>query len=205
MPKRFDDPQEKKTYQSWADMRNRCNNENHARYHQYGGRGIKVCERWNSFDTFKEDMGLKPDGLTLDRIDNNGNYEPNNCEWATYRRQNKHKTTTTYYECDGESHTIEEWADIVGIPRSTLSERIHRYKWDIEKALTAPLQHKENIPDDPEKRKFMPKLDQKTADEIRKLHAEEGLSLREIGRRYGISGTSVSRVIHNEVWTGGRR
>jgi len=203
MPKRFDDPQEKKTYQCWADMRSRCNNERHSRYDRYGGRGISVCERWKSFEAFKEDMGLKPDGLTLDRVDNDGNYEPDNCRWATYHDQNKNKETTTYYEFGGESHTIEEWADIIGMPRSTLSERVHRYKWRIERALTMPLQHKENIPDDPEKAKFLPKLDQEAADEIREMHAEEGLSLREIGRRFGISATSVSRIVRNEAWKGG--
>ena len=79
------------TYRSWSSMRGRCINKNNQAYGSYGGRGITVCERWNSFEAFYADMGARPRGMSLDRINNNGNYEPSNCRWATHSEQQKNR------------------------------------------------------------------------------------------------------------------
>lgn len=159
-----------------------------------------MCERWNdSFEAFVEDMGLKPDGMSLERKDNDKGYSPDNCVWADYRTQNKNKRTTTLYEYEGRSQTIEEWADEVGLPRTTLSERVHKYGWDIKTALEAPLGHKDNIPEDPEKRKYTATLTREDAEKIRAVHAKSGWSFAQLGRHFGVSATTVSNIIRRRT------
>jgi hypothetical protein len=83
-------------YMTWEGMKERCNNPNRDTYKYYGGRGIKVCERWNDFQNFLEDMGPRPDGLTLERKNNNGNYEPSNCCWATRQKQTRNRRDVSH-------------------------------------------------------------------------------------------------------------
>lgn len=133
----------------WIMMKQRCNNPNTGEYHRYGGRGIKVCDEWASFANFRDwamangyDPAAPRGACTLDRVDNDGNYEPSNCRWVDMKEQMKNRPKRgVYYEYNGESYTLYDWAALTGIDFRSLRSRI-RYGWDIEKALTTPIRKK---------------------------------------------------------------
>jgi hypothetical protein len=111
-------------YNIWSLMRDRCNNEKNHAYKNYGGRGVKVCERWNEFTNFLDDMGKRPSRTSIDRIDNNGDYEPGNCRWATRTEQNRNARSCVYVEIDGVTRTVSEWSVVSGINVYTLYARV---------------------------------------------------------------------------------
>lgn len=115
-------------YNTWTQIKQRCTNKNNERYEDYGGRGIKVCDKWmNSFDAFRE-WSLKngyKDNLSIDRIDVNGDYEPDNCKWSTDIDQQRNKRNNRLVTINGETKTLAEWAEISGIPYKTLQRRIY--------------------------------------------------------------------------------
>jgi len=125
-----------KVRNSWRGMRERCENPNHQAYLHYGGRGIRVCERWRSFGNFLSDMGRKPVSMTLDRIDNMCHYEPGNCQWASRRTQSNNTRRNVFMEVDGERKTLAQWARTKGIPYSKLQTRL-KLGWPIERSLGA--------------------------------------------------------------------
>lgn len=106
-------------YQSWSGMWNRCTNPKYVLFHRYGGRGIRVCERWEKFENFFQDMGTKPKGMSLGRIDNDGNYEPCNCRWETPTQQ----CNNTRRSVRVEGKTIQNLSDDLGIKKATLYYR----------------------------------------------------------------------------------
>lgn len=124
------------TFRIWCDMRRRCTNAKRRAFRRYGGRGIRVCDRWLKFENFVEDMGLRPRGMSLDRIDNNGNYEPSNCRWATRKQQTLNSPTTRWIEFGGERLCLTDWARKLGMTESGLHFRLKN--WPMEKALTTP-------------------------------------------------------------------
>jgi hypothetical protein len=152
----------KREYNSWLAMRHRCRNPKLKWFCNYGGRGIEVCDRWyDSFETFLDDMGKRPDGHSLERIDNDGNYEPGNCRWATRAEQSANQrprkkkiiirvkrarsktrvgsgpktTNANVFTYNGESLTLPQWAKRLGLTRSALHGRIKR-GYTIEEAIT---------------------------------------------------------------------
>lgn len=125
-------------YCIWNSMLARCGNPNTDNYRLYGARGIYVCERWrDSFQNFYEDMGERPaPELTLDRIDNDGPYSPENCRWATKSEQGSNTRKTRFVAFRGETLSLAEWALRTGLRRRTIYGRIFVYGWPIERALT---------------------------------------------------------------------
>lgn len=125
---------------TWRHIKHRCFYENHYAYKDYGGRGITICDEWkNDFSTFYEwsiANGYSI-GLTLDRIDVNGNYEPSNCRWATWKEQGNNRRNNVLLTFKGKTKTLAEWADDIGITRQCLFRRINVSKMPIEIALTA--------------------------------------------------------------------
>ena len=134
----MEDKDLRRTYSSWRSMRQRCKLITSPGYEHYGGRGISVCDVWNkSFNSFLRDMGIRPENATLDRIDVNGNYEPNNCRWVSWKEQARNKRNNVYLEFNGEKLTLQDWSKKLGIRTNTLTQR-YRSGWDVESMLTAP-------------------------------------------------------------------
>jgi hypothetical protein len=131
------------TWNSWASMKHRCNNIKAHDYPRYGGRGIKVCEKWlNSFEAFLADMGERPSkSHSIDRIDVNGMYEPSNCRWATLLEQGYNKRNNANITFNGVKKCVAEWAAITGIKQKAIRDRI-KDGWTAEKALTTPVRIK---------------------------------------------------------------
>lgn len=128
-------------FRTWMGMRKRCTDPNDYNYQRWGGRGITVCDRWmNSFENFLSDMGKRPRGTTLDRIDNDGPYSPENCRWATNKQQARNRSSCRMETAFGETKTVADWMED---PRCkcnrTAIEKRFRLGWDFVRALTTPM------------------------------------------------------------------
>lgn len=173
-------------YRTWRRMIRRCESPKHNRYVRYGGRGIKVCKRWReSFDAFVDDMGPKPDGLSLDRIDNDGNYEPTNCRWATDEEQNRNRSITRQIAHDGKTQTLPEWAEETGVPWSVLDCRL-RKGWTVARALTTPA-------------RTYAKITEREVRQIRERCAL-GEQQKDVAAAFGIAPQTVSGIVCRRKW-----
>lgn len=114
-------------YRSWQSMKSRCGNPNADNYEYYGGRGIRVCDRWeNSFEEFFNDMGERPKGTTLDRIDSDGDYVPSNCQWSTDIAQKRNRSGVRLFLVNGQSMTAQEAASYMGVDRRTVQRKAEK-------------------------------------------------------------------------------
>ena len=126
-----------KEYYTWRNIKERCHNPRHPRYADYGGRGIIVCDRWRySFEAFAADMGVCPPLHMIEREDNNGPYSPENCYWATATEQNQNRRNNHHLTYQGRTQTLTNWARELGISCPTLSSRLNRQGWSVERALS---------------------------------------------------------------------
>lgn len=128
-------------YSVWLGMKQRCLNKNHKNYQDYGGRGVKICQRWlESVANLHADMGDRPTSKhTIERRNNAGDYEPENCYWATRAEQNENTRQTRLLTFQGKTLSVGKWAKALGMGRKTLTSRIDRLGWSVEKALSTPV------------------------------------------------------------------
>lgn len=127
-------------YSSWQQAKGRCFRENSPDYHRYGGRGITMCVRWReSFEAFLSDMGQKPTpDHSLDRKDNNDDYRPGNCRWATRKEQQNNLRTSVIIAYNGELKTLKQWCEHLGLKYTLIYTRLFKLKWTTEKAFITP-------------------------------------------------------------------
>lgn len=131
------------TYRSWSHMAERCRMSS-RKSRWYAERGISVCERWsgkNGYPNFLEDMGERPQGHTLDRIDNDGEYSPDNCRWADHKTQCRNRSSSKLLTYKGETKTVIEWSETTGIKYSTLLNRVNNCGLTVEQAITLPVKN----------------------------------------------------------------
>jgi len=125
-------------YSVWLGIRNRCNYPSMQAYKWYGAKGIKVCERWKKFKNFLADMGERPDGAVIDRIDPDGDYSPENCRWVSRKASSRNRTNTRWVEFNGETKCLTDWAESCGLSPHVVYTRIAN-GWSVEDALTRPV------------------------------------------------------------------
>ena len=127
-----------KEYRNWHRMIRRCCDPRCEDFKVYGARGIRVCDRWMSFENFVKDMGPRPFRATLDRIDNKGPYSPENCKWKTPAEQARNTSRNVWLEFNGQKKVLQDWANKFAISSNTIRGRL-KSGWSVEKALTTPV------------------------------------------------------------------
>jgi hypothetical protein len=127
-----------RAYQAWKAMKVRCQNTKSKYFKNYGGRGITICERWQSFTNFLADMGECPAGLSLERSNNNGNYEPGNCKWTTMEEQNRNRRSNVFITFEGRTQCMSDWANEFHLRPGALRYRLSR-GWPVYRAFNEPL------------------------------------------------------------------
>lgn len=180
-----------RTYRIWCGMRWRCECRTNSNYAWYGARGISVCQRWReSYLAFLEDMGEAPDGASIDRINNDGGYEPGNCRWATHVEQSRNRSTNAIVSAFGESKALIDWLDDYRcvVNASTLYARIER-GWEPQAAISIPAAKRHQLSDDDVR-------------EIRRLVHECGLSRNRVAAMFDTTRSNVSVICSGKTRKG---
>jgi hypothetical protein len=174
------------TYRSWYEMRARCNNPKHISYPNYGGRGITVCKRWSKFENFLADMGVRPVGTSIDRINNNGVYKPSNCQWATRKEQNNKRRQCHNIKHMGVTKTLAEWCEYLGLPYPRTYNRYVIQKLSVSKSF-----EKEHVTHVNRKWKFR----HPSKRPIRELAESLGLKYKTVQQRMYRDGKSLAEAL----------
>ncbi len=172
-------------YSSWCSMVMRCTNPKDEAWESYGGRGITIAPSMRTFTGFFSVMGIRPRGFSLDRIDNNGNYEPGNVRWASRTQQNRNQRTNRMIEYCGKTKTLADWADELSIRRGTLITRIDTYGWSIEKAMT-------HTPWDKPRKLSM--------EQVRRILNSDGVGSDVLAAEFGVARSMINRIRAGTRW-----
>ena len=183
-------------HMAWRSMRERCTNKLHKHWGHYGGRGISICKRWETFENFANDMGERPSlKHSLDRFPNpDGNYEPSNCRWATSKQQNNNRTNNRLIRIQGILRTMAEWCEVSGVNTRTASSRI-RDGWNPIDAVTQAAGKSGRRGE----RHPRCKLTVELVREIRKRFAS-GESHKKIAQQFGIAGSTAWSIVSRRTW-----
>jgi len=177
-------------WHSWVSMRQRCHYPGDIAYKNYGARGIKVCSRWmNSFKNFYEDMGDRPEGTSLERIDNDADYSPENCKWATTPEQGANQRTNRLITHNGETLTMMQWSRRTGLSKHVISGRL-KAGWPVDKTLETPAHGTRS------QCKNSSKL---TASDVLEIRASS-LSASALARQYGVSYANIYAILKRKSW-----
>jgi hypothetical protein len=189
------------TYSTWNRMRERCNNPNNVNWPRYGGRGITVDPRWDSFQNFIDDMGEKPPGMQIDRIDNDGPYAPGNCRWATATEQANNRSTNRLITFDGRTQTLSKWAFEVGLTPTCVALRL-RAGWTVEDSLQTPNQGngKGNVVAVRDMRGTKHPGVKLTEDEVREIRASDAKQAV-LAAKYGVTQSMISNIRRRTAWS----
>ena len=172
---------------SYRNMMSRCNNPKATGYKYYGGRGIKVCARWmESFKNFYEDVGDRPNGMTLDRVDVNGDYTKENCRWATWNEQARNKTANNLLTYDGIEMCLEEWAEATNQKSNSILYRLKR-GWSVGEALKIEPR---------EKKLYTGRMSEEDLKELIRLIEEDGVPIFRTSKVFGLDPSQCHRLYY---------
>lgn len=181
-------------YFVWKNMNQRCANKSRTDWMRYGGRGIKVCSEWReSFESFMRDMGDPGPGFQIDRIDNGGNYEPDNCRWVTSKENCNNRRSNRLITANGETLTLAQWSERTGLCVTSIQRRM-------SKGLTGDRAVTPQRDSARGERQGNSKLTADKVREIKRLHAAGGLSKTKIGHMFGVSESSVHQIVIGTSW-----
>ncbi|HQW57347.1 MAG TPA: helix-turn-helix transcriptional regulator [Gammaproteobacteria bacterium] len=178
----------KKAHYIWRGMMARCHNPKNKAFCRYGQRGISVCLSWHNFANFLKDMGEPPIGLTLERLNNDGNYEPSNCRWVSMKSQMNNRRSNHYITFEGRTQTRQQWIDEINIPKSTFANRLKR-GWSIQKILHTSIRGQG----------FKLRLTEVLA--IKKFWQKNVLSQSKIAERFEVKRGTINSIINGRSWS----